>query len=33
MLRSIWMWILNKIFKVPTETKQNELEDNLKYAV
>lgn len=33
MLRSIWMWILNKIFKVPTETKQSEVEDNLKYAV
>lgn len=33
MLKSIWMWILNKIFKVPTETKQKEVEDNLKYAV
>jgi A118 family predicted phage portal protein len=32
MLKSIWMWILNKIFKVPTETKQKEVEDNLKYA-
>ena len=27
------MWILNKIFKVPTETKQKEVEDNQKYAV
>ena len=33
MLKSIWMWILNKIFKVPTETKQKEVEDNLKYAI
>ena len=33
MLRSIWMWILNKIFRIPTETKQKEVEDNLKYAV
>ena len=33
MLKSIWMWILNKIFKVPTETRQKEVEDNLKYAV
>lgn len=33
MLKSIWMWILSKIFKVPTETKQKEVEDNLKYAV
>ena len=33
MLKSIWMWILNKIFHVSTETKQTEVEDNLKYAV
>ena len=33
MLKSIWMWILNKIFHVSTETKQKEVEDNLKYAV
>ena len=33
MLRSIWMWILNKIFRVPTETKQKEVEDNQKYAM
>ena len=32
MLKMIWMWILNKIFKVPTETKQTEIEDNQKYA-
>ena len=33
MFKSIWMWILNKIFRVPTETRQKEVEDNLKYAV
>lgn len=33
MLKSIWMWILNKIFHVSTETKQKEVEDNLKYAI
>lgn len=33
MLKSIWMWILSKIFKIPTETRQREVEDNLKYAV
>ena len=33
MLKSIWMWVLNKIFKTPTETNQKEVEDNLKYAV
>lgn len=33
MLKSIWMWILNKIFRVPTETRQKEVEDNFKYAV
>lgn len=32
MLKGIFMWILNKIFKVPTETKQKEVEDNQKYA-
>lgn len=32
MLRSVWMWILNKVFHIPTETKQKELEDNFKYA-
>ena len=33
MLKSIWMWILRNIFRVPTETNQKEVEDNLKYAV
>ena len=33
MLKSIWIWVLSKIFKTPTETKQKEVEDNLKYAV
>lgn len=33
MLKNIWTWILNKIFRVSTETKQKEVEDNLKYAV
>lgn len=32
MFKSIWMWILNKIFRIPTETRQKEVEDNLKYA-
>lgn len=32
MLKGIIMWILNKVFKVPTETKQKEVEDNQKYA-
>lgn len=32
MLKGIVMWILNKVFKVPTETKQKEVEDNQKYA-
>ena len=33
MLKSIWMWILTKVFRVQTETKQKEVEDNVKYAV
>lgn len=33
MLKNIFLWILNKIFKVGTETRQKEVEDNLKYAV
>ena len=33
MLRSIWTWILNKVFHVSTETRQKEVEDNYKYAV
>lgn len=32
MLKGIWMWVLNKIFKTPTETKQKEVEDNQRYA-
>ena len=33
MLRSIWMWVLTHIFRIPTETRQKEVEDNSKYAV
>ena len=33
MLSKIWTWILNKIFRVSTETKPKEVEDNTKYAV
>ena len=33
MLRSIWMWVLTHIFRIPTETRQKEVDDNLKYAV
>jgi len=33
MLSKIWTWILNKLFRVSTETKQKEVEDNAKYAV
>ena len=32
MFRSMWIWILNNVFRVQTETKTKELEDNLKYA-
>ena len=32
MLSKIWAWILQKIFRVKTETKQKEVEDNEKYA-
>ena len=32
MLNKIWMWILNNIFHIATETKQREIEDNQKYA-
>lgn len=32
MLSKIWTWILNRIFRVSTETKQKEVEDNTKYA-
>ena len=33
MLSKIWAWILNKLFRVSTETRQKEVEDNAKYAV
>ena len=33
MLKSVWMWILTKVFKVQTETRQKEVEDNIKYSV
>ena len=33
MLKNIFLWILRNVFKVKTETKQIEVEDNLKYAV
>lgn len=33
MLKSIWMWILTNVFKIPTETNTKEIEDNQKYAV
>ena len=33
MLSKIWTWILNKIFRVPTETRQKDIEDNSKYAL
>jgi len=32
MFSKIWTWILNKLFRVPTETKQKDIEDNSKYA-
>jgi A118 family predicted phage portal protein len=32
MLKSIWLWILNNIFHIQTETKQKDIEDNSKYA-
>ena len=33
MLRNVWIWILTNVFKIPTETKPKEVEDNQKYAV
>ncbi len=33
MLKTIYMWILNNIFHIKTETNSKELEDNQKYAV
>ena len=32
MLKSIWVWILNNVFHVQTETKPKDVEDNQKYA-
>lgn len=32
MLKNIWTWILTNIFRVRTETRQKEIEDNQKYA-
>lgn len=32
MLSKIWTWILEKLFRVTTETRQKEVEDNTKYA-
>ena len=32
MLKNIFMWILQNIFKIPTQTTQKEIEDNQKYA-
>jgi len=33
MFKNIIMWILQNIFKIPTQTTQKEVEDNQKYAV
>ena len=33
MLKNIFLWILQNIFKVPTQTTQKNVEDNQKYAV
>ena len=32
MLSKIWTWILEKLFRVSTETKQKDVDDNTKYA-
>jgi len=32
MFKNVWLWILAKVFKISTETKQNEVEDNTRYA-
>lgn len=32
MIKSIWMWILNNVFHVKTETQQSEIEENQRYA-
>ena len=33
MFKTIWLWILEKVFRIQTETKPKEVEDNQKYAV
>ena len=33
MLKNIFLWILQNVFKINTQTTQKEMEDNLKYAV
>jgi len=32
MLKNIWMWILNNVFHIPTQTTQKEIDDNSIYA-
>lgn len=32
MLKNLWTWILSRVFRVQTETKQNEIDDNRKYS-
>lgn len=32
MLKNLWTWILSRVFRVQTETKQNEIDDNQKYS-
>lgn len=32
MLKNIWMWILNNVFHIPTQTTQKEIDDNSRYA-
>jgi len=33
MLKNIFLWILQNIFKINTQTTQKEVEDNQKYAI
>lgn len=33
MFKTIWLWILNNVFHIQTETRPKEVEDNQKYAV
>lgn len=32
MLKNLWMWILNNVFHIQTQTTQKEIEENVKYA-